>query len=303
MTANETRQKLKEVYLVDFPEDLFQFWEFTQSFGADNPLQTFEKPMGLRLEGPFGILAGELPTPDVAPYLAARYYDDPPEFWMIFSGDTDGLHWGYWFDDPDKSPADCVASYYSRDAYEITEEGATLFDAFRLALERSYASTLENIETDPDVEKYREEYEADLEAHVQIRSRLMQFSTADRLEIGDEYEERYAGEDSSRRITAETFDGMGIVVPVSAYRPLSVDTDILRANAINGGDLTAVVAEAYRALEDGFPGTALALGKNLWIGNPPQKQEAYALLEKAYAALNRPTLKTILGMIALGRTT
>ncbi|MGI4787760.1 MAG: ADP-ribosylation family protein [Janthinobacterium lividum] len=289
MTEEETRRLLKDAYRIDFPDNLFQFWDFTKSFGEVKPLDTFTESMGFSLDGPFKFLAGN-PEPVNGWYLDARYYDDPPEFITVFSGDTDGHHWGYWFDDPDNSPIYSIADYYSKDAYEITENGKTLFEAFRLHLERCYGSTLENIETDPDAEEYQDEYQADLEVYTLIRTRLMQFSTTERLEISSEYVERYAEDKGQRAIAAETLESMGIVVPDHLYRPLSVDGGKLREIAVNNCDLSVILAEAYKALEEGFPGSALELGRNLWIGNPTQKQEAYRLLEKAYTALSRPTL-------------
>ena len=95
---------------------------------------------------------------------------------------------------------------------------------------------------------------------------------------------------------------MGIVVPEHLYRPLSIIGEELRGLVTGDADLSSVLAEAHRALIEGFPGTALKLGKNLWIGNPAQKQEAYRLLEGAYTALNRPTLATLLAKIAPLRT-
>ncbi len=296
MTEEQIRQTLKDAYLIDFPEDLFQFWEFVKSLEAEKPLNTFLGALGLRLEGPFQVLAGEA-EPSQGWYLGIRYYDDPPEFFLVFSGDTDGLHWGYWFDDPDNSPTFSVADYYSRDAYEITEDGGTLFEAFRLHLERCHDSTLENIETDPNAEQYHAEYQADLEEYALIRARLMQYATANRPEIGDEYVEQYAWAGGDRDVVAETFDGMGIVILDHLYRPLSIEDQELRKRAIDGDDLSDVIAEAYQALAEGFPGTAFQLGKDLWIGNGQQKQEAYRLLGSAYTVLNRPTLATLLAKI------
>ncbi len=222
---------------------------------------------------------------------------------MAWSGDTDGLHWGYWFDDPNHSSDYCIASYYSRDAFEISVDGHGLFEAFRLRLERSHSSTVENIETDPEAEDYKAEYEADLEVYASTRELLAQYALQDRPEIGDEYIEQYEEGDCEREITAETFDGMGIVVPPNLYRPLSITNEELRRLAIGEADLTPRVQEANQALAEGYAGTALQLGKNLWIGNPLQKQEAYRLLTRAYQALDRPTLAEWLSKIASVRTT
>lgn len=297
MSQRQVRQVLKEVYQIDFPDDLFQFWEFAQGFSTDNPLSAFWKPMGLRLEGPFSVLAGNSDAqPPDGWYLSTRYYDDPPEFFTVFSGNTDGLHWGYWFEDPDGSPDHCLADYYSSDAYEITEDGGTLFEAFRLQLEGCHESTLEYLEEDANVEQDRAAYETDLQSYALCRNRLVQYATGERTEIGKAYREKYLGI-SSRNVAAATSEGMGIVVPSHCYRPLSVSSGELRILTVQNADLSVLLAEADQALAEGFPGTALEFGKNLWVGNPAQKQEAYRLLGNAYTALNRPTLKALLDRI------
>jgi len=302
MSYEQAQQALKGVYLIDFPDDLFHFWEFVKSFNAGDPLTVFSKPICVCLEGPFRVLAGR--HDEVLPngwYLGTRYYDDFPEFFTVFSGDTDGLHWGYWFDDPDNSLDYCLADYYSRDAFELTEDGETLFEAFRLQLEGCQMSTLENIETDPNIQQSRPSYEADLEDYATYRNRLLRYATAGRTEVGAEYLDKYSGI-SGRSVIADTFDGMGIVVPEHLHCSLSIGGEQLSGLVTADADLSFVLAEAHRALTEGFPGTALELGKNLWIGNPAQKQEAYRLLEGAYTALNRPTLATLLAKIAPLRT-
>ena len=63
-----------------------------------------------------------------------------------------------------------------------------------------------------------------------------------------------------------------MVVPPEQYRPLSLSNRDLR-RLLRKGDASEVVAEAQRALDEGFPGTALHLGKELWAlvptGPPP----------------------------------
>src|SRR5262249_42481499 len=59
--------------------------------------------------------------------------------------------------------------------------------------------------------------------------------------------------------------------------------------------LERLVAEARQALHDGYPGTALKLGKDLWaVGGEHQTMYAYELLDAAYAALGRDVLRQVL---------
>jgi hypothetical protein len=60
-------------------------------------------------------------------------------------------------------------------------------------------------------------------------------------------------------------------------------------------DATALVEEARQALHDGFPATALKLGRDLWAACEGRNLEsAYELLDAAYAALGRETLRRVL---------
>ena len=283
--------------MIDFPDDLFQFWDFTRSFGADKPLDTFWLEVGLRLEGPFRVIAGETRSePRNDRYLDSRYYNDPPEFFTVLSGDSDWQHWGYWLDDPDNTPSYSLADFYANDAFTITEDGDTLFEAFRLRLEEFHHNTLVWLEEDPISQ---DSCEASLEEYALFRSRLMQSATGDRPETGEEYTKKYAGL-SRRSIVADTLEGMGIVVPESLYRPLSLSDEELLTKEREEEEFTDVVAEAERALAEGYPGTALKLGRDLWVVER-QIEDSYRLLSSAYETLNRPTLQTLLARIAPAR--
>jgi hypothetical protein len=140
------------------------------------------------------------------------------------------------------------------------------------------------------------EHEAALEKIALLRQRLMEYATADRPEIGEEYTERYAGiTQREESVVAATMEGMGIVVPPATYRPLSQEDRRLWRHLRRSDDPIAVVEEARQALRDGFPGMALKLGKDLWATTGAVKA-AYAceLLDAAYAGLGRELLRGVL---------
>lgn len=68
--------------------------------------------------------------------LNSRFYRDPPEFSTALHGNTDGLHFGLWYDNPQESSA-FVASYYSRDGGGVAYQGQTLLEAVRKQIEWS----------------------------------------------------------------------------------------------------------------------------------------------------------------------
>jgi len=98
----DRRKKLRQLYGFDFPEDLFRFWEFVNRVQPLDPLNALWESLRMSLVGPFEVLAGRFDKrrPRHSQLLHWRYYDDPPEFFTVFAGDTDGLHWGYVLDDP-----------------------------------------------------------------------------------------------------------------------------------------------------------------------------------------------------------
>src|SRR5262245_1495639 len=119
------REQLRTLYGFDFPEDFFRFWEFANKVRPLEPLRAMEEPLGLTLVGPFEVLAGRFDgrTPRHSQWLHWRYHDDPPEFFTVLTGGTDGLHYGYYFDDPAQQRSSCVAYYYTNDAYQIADAG------------------------------------------------------------------------------------------------------------------------------------------------------------------------------------
>ena len=65
-----------------------------------------------------------------------RYYRDPPEFLTFMLGNTDGLHYGLWFDDGRTCSG--VASYYNNDGGGIDASARSPLEAVRAFLERAW---------------------------------------------------------------------------------------------------------------------------------------------------------------------
>ncbi len=284
----DRRAQLRRLYGFDFHDDLFAFWEFANRLRPLEPLHALSE-LNVSLVGPFEVLAGRFDgrSPRLSQYLHWRYHDDPPEFFTVLYG-GDGLHWGYYLDDPPTKEG-CVAAYYAGDAFEITADGDTLFEAVRLRLEMGYRDAL----GDRDLGLVDD---AEVESFDRIRERFVRHATADRPETGADYEERYpAHSRRAVRVVAATREGMGIVVLPEIYRPLSLADGKLWQRLRREDDPADVVAEARRALMEGFPGTALKLGKDLWsVGGERRNEYAYELLDGAYAALGRDVLGDVL---------
>ncbi len=99
-----------------------------------------------------------------------------------------------------------------------------------------------------------------------------------------------------RQTVAQTRDGMGIVVSRSLYKLLSGDDKFQMWNyEPTHEEVQQMTNEAMNALKEGYPPTALKLGKDLWIYQQYRAQ-CYALLDSAYAALGRDIVRKMLGI-------
>ncbi len=287
------REQLRSLYGFDFPEDLFRFWEFASRQRPLEPLEALALIQTL-LVGPLEVLAGRFDgrVPRYSLLLHWRYYADPPEFFTVLAAGTDGLHWGYYLDDP-ATASGCMASYFARDAFELCPEGDNLFATVRLRIEECYRDWDEYRQEDPE---HAAEYEDSLRQADALRSALCRYATADRAETGEEYVEKYQTQTArTERVVAGTLDGMGIVVPEGKYRPLPLSDRKLRARLRKDDNPRDLVDAAWQALREGFPGTALKLGKDLWAaGGEHQTMYAYELLDAAYEALKREVLRKVL---------
>ncbi len=288
------REQLRRLYGFDFPDDFFAFWDFARLLRPLEPTAALADAIGTHLVGPFDVLAGRLDrhAPRLPMALHWRYYDDPPEFFTVLKGQRLGLHWGYYLDDP-AAQSGCVASYCTAGAFEISADADNLFEAVRLDLERHYRDCAELREHEPG-SVY--ELETRMRQIDDVRSRLCRWRTGDRPETGELYEERYP-EHTTRlaRVVAQTRDGMGIAVPPQSYRPLSLSNRNLWQCLRRGAGTAVVLEEARQALRDGFPGTALKLGKDFWaVGGDDRAALAFDLLDSAYAALGRGVLRDVL---------
>lgn len=287
------RDQLRRLYGFDFPDDLFRFWSFAGRFRPLDPTRTLEETLGVHLVGPFDVLAGRFDrhVPRLSPLLHWRYALDPPEFFTVLAG-GEGLHWGYYLDDPG-ADLGCVAYYYAGDAFDLSVGGDGLFEAVRLELEYRHGDCADALGEDPENATHYVSKLSDLDS---LRADLVSFATGDRPERGSAYTDKYQGRSTrGERVVAQTQDGIGVVVPPGRYRPLSLSDRKLWHYLGQDDDPAELVEEARQALAEGCPGTALKLGKDLWAtGGGPGASYAFGLLDAAYADLQRGPLRAVL---------
>ena len=165
-----------------------------------------------------------------------------------------------------------IVSYYANDAFEIRLDGATLFEAVR---------------------KYIEVDHREGDEHAAAREALGKHSRAlrKRTETGDAYLKKY-GSPAIRKATVPTRNGLGIVVERKRYRSLGQRDPFTKKHDYwpEAADVKRFVAAARKAAADGYPGTALKLGHDLWIYRD-HHAASHDMLALAYSALGRDVLK------------
>jgi hypothetical protein len=278
---------VKKVYGFDFPPEVESFHEFWQRYGS-----LCSEMVGVT--GPFDVLAGEA-KPGFDPGREwPRYYLDPPELFTVMVGHTDGLHWGYWFDDPDDADSDpVVVSYFHGDGLYQLGVHAGLFHALRKNLELFHRDAERYAEDDPG---HADEYEENLEEYARIREALGEYDLGDRDETGEAYLRRYphdGAEAEARARLVPTRSGMGVVAP--PFTPVAGRERFLESGyVVTDADVAEVSARTRVALERGSPGAALALGHDLWGYGTDYTGAAREMLDLAYTALGRPILRDYL---------
>jgi hypothetical protein len=292
----DRRKQLGEWYGFDFPDDLFAVWELAKELRPRAPRNAFDA-ITLHLDGVFDVLAGEFDRkpPDGPLWTHGMSYQDPPEFFTIFWGECDGHHLGLWLDDPAEPPS-CVVGYYNNDAYDFSYYPANLFLALRCELERSYESTLENLEYDPDDAAFYRKEVRRLDDLREVLRPHMPAAARRRTQIGQEYLDRYTDQDvDDSKVVAITWGHECIAAPPALYREPSADDESIWKQVRTRTGAARWLKEAEKALRQGFPATALKLGKDVWHLAPREAlADACAVMEAAYHALGRPLLAQVL---------
>jgi hypothetical protein len=277
-------QRIRDFYGFAFPDDFFRFREFM----ARLPPGILRDTCDMHPAFPFAVADGKPPAdyPE-HPHWEDRYYHDLPEFVTLFTGTTDGLHYGYFFDAPGELPP-VVTHYWHSDTFQHTIDGDTLFEATRCQVEKA-ESDLQEMADDPGEAAHCRER---LERVATVRAQLSAVLGADRGRTGEEYLSEFRGS-SWRKPVATTWDGLGIVVPRAAYTKLSADPWSGHRADPQRPQVEELAAQATRALRAGRPGAALRLGRNLWVW-AREFPECYSLLDAAYSDLGREPLRRLM---------
>lgn len=214
------------------------------------------------------------------PRLEWRFRCDPPEMVSILHGDSDGLHYGMFFDDPKELPAGIVHNY-ARDSAE------TVFDEARTGIGLLLAEAQGRFD---QAEEYGDE-RPPLSLWA-ARAALRAFSDADERALRED------GEVPNVRARREMLlGGVSAVLPAGAYTNKKKPTlEQREAEYKRKGSkkLAAWLREARDEMAAGKPAFAYTLGRELhWFDSDAHRDEGAALLIGAYEALGRKALAEI----------
>ncbi|XP_068830603.1 histone PARylation factor 1 isoform X2 [Capricornis sumatraensis] len=97
---SDLRKEVESHYRLPLPEDFYHFWRFCEGLDPEQPADSLSASLGLRLVGPYDILAGKHKIKKKSASLNFnlhwRFYYDPPEFQTIIIGDSETqFHMGY----------------------------------------------------------------------------------------------------------------------------------------------------------------------------------------------------------------
>ncbi|VDN99722.1 unnamed protein product [Rodentolepis nana] len=130
-------QAINSKFLLMCPSDFFKFYQFCCSISSDAPLDALFHDTGLRLVGPFEVLADKNSCSGydcLTDYY--RYFHDPPEFVTVLTEDGEHpFHIGYFRDDYTEVPK-FLASSSPQESGKLVIVGGDIFAAIFEYLEQ-----------------------------------------------------------------------------------------------------------------------------------------------------------------------
>jgi hypothetical protein len=206
--------------------------------------------------------------------LHFRYRCDPPEFVTVFSGNSDGGHWGLWYDDPNELPR-VIAHNYARDDAETSPDQQTLLATLRKNMTREGMRHGE---------------------YPLARNILAWLDEVHVLELAAHRDEKIL---PPLPRTGNCTGGMDPVVPGARVPPGWTDYNAQQARLelyrTDPDRTRQMIAQARDELADGHPLLALWLARELhWFDHDNYREAAADLGIRAYEFVGRRQLADIL---------
>lgn len=277
---------LSNVYQMEFPKDLYEFWTFCSNLDAKNPRNALKSLLNLELVGPFELLDGCLKTCKTLPnmHLHYRYFYDTPEFMTVIRtlDSKSQFHIGYYRDSPDELPA-FVSSNNAQENNRFKICGDNLFAAIHLHVRSLLKSS--------DKSDLLKSFLSNLETHAKKHKFSLEETTSKITA-------------RKKKINCTLLNTLGMVVPCEndiGYRPVPFTKDQfkkvcdkfcnssseeLRQTAED--DLQHVITCIQFANDECDYGEGLEFGLNLFLyGSSKLHSRIQSLLPLAYKLLHR----------------
>lgn len=273
------------VYGLRLPRHLAVFAAFFDSLGATGR-DVVGDELGLRTGGVTDYFAPDglaLTGRDgLDERLESRFRCDPPEFVTFMYGDTDGLHYGLWYDDPAELPS-LVAYNYARDSAETWTDGL-------LTPLAQVARRIEDLDEEADDEPDDDPDGARQRAAVRLH--LQAFLGADQQACAQDGPARWA-----HTARPDILASPGPALPADAGDPRGGrrhHEQRYQGYRARSPEVRDWIALAERELAAGQPAYALVLGRELhWFDAEDYRADALRLMTAAYRALGRDALAEI----------
>lgn len=263
-------ERFRTVYGMQLPRHVM----FTAAFFLGLEDEEREQAWQMDAAGLFGV--GEWFLDDALARVAyaderthGRFRRDPAEMVTFISGNSDGSHWGLWYDDPGELPRTC-AHNWARDSAETSEGEPTLL-----------ASVKRRVDDHADDDEERND--AWRHAYAWLEELVLRERDAHRAE------KIPAPEPRSYDLVGG-MDPIGIEVP----RDLVGSTASRRryeAYRTNAPEVLEQIMQAKAELLQARPARALIIGRELhWFDGDETRDACTELLTGAYRALGRDAL-------------
>ncbi|GAA2519357.1 ADP-ribosylation family protein [Winogradskya humida] len=210
--------------------------------------------------------------------LHARYRRDPAEFVTVLSGNSDGEHFGLWYDDPAALPA-MITVNYARDSAETwVEKSPTLLGVLRARIDSAIADYGDDTGYGP------------------LLPALAWFADADAAALQAD------GWEPPRSRAYGAIAPFPTLPPRTGNPRLAKSQDRLTAFRSDPAAAARWLTDAERDLAAGKPALALAIGAELhWLDTDTYRDQGLPLLVGAYRTLGRHALAEIATLHATHR--
>ncbi|XP_048778072.2 histone PARylation factor 1-like [Ostrea edulis] len=303
-SPDNVRDNIKKKYLMEMPEDFYQFWDFCKKLDGSHPENVMKSLIGFTLVGPYDILAGKHKgvnknkkgrKPNFL--LHYRYYYDPPEFTTVVKGDDNKLfHIGYFRDDPSEMPV-FVAVNEASESCKIVPKGENIFGAVKNLIDEELKSKSIN----QDKRKKLQDFQNQLVDFAKSKDICLDLQSSGMKR-------------RNKKVVCKSFHGAGIVVPVDenevGYRPVPetpadlkkmfkkvVDSKTEEERDKNMDPIQELITLIQFANDECDYGEGLELGIDLFsFGGDALHSLIKHLLPLAYQLLGRLEFKEIIEM-------